>query len=249
MKSISLPVFLIWFLATVSCGQNSTSKPTLTQTSDSVYQYRDAAQDGIGKVYMGREIAQVMGHLGAEWLERPEREQEERTDLLLKLLRLKPTDVVADIGAGTGYFSFRLAPELRQGKVLAVDIQQEMIDLLNQAKQKNKATNVEAVLGTISDPKLPPNSIDMALMVDAYHEFSHPYEMMRNIATALKPNGRVVLVEYRAEDPSVPIKTLHKMSVAQAKKELQAVGLQFDAVYKNLPQQHVLVFSKRAPGN
>lgn len=209
-----------------------------------VYQYRKAAYDGIGKTYMGREISQVMGHLGAAWLDRPEREQEERTDLLLEALNLKPTDVIADVGAGTGYFTFLMAPKVPKGRILAVDIENEMIADLNKTKNRSKITNVEPVLGTITDPKLAANSIDMALMIDAYHEFSHPREMMTNIVRALKTGGRVVLVEYRAEDPNVPIKPHHKMSIAQAKREMKAVGLQLKTVYDKLPQQHVMIFQK-----
>jgi ubiquinone/menaquinone biosynthesis C-methylase UbiE len=195
-------------------------------------------------VYLGREISEVMGHLGAGWLERPEREQEERTDLLADALDLKPTDVIADIGAGTGYFSFRLARLVPQGKVLAVDIQPEMIDYLNAGKRKAKTLNVEPVLGTITDPKLPANSVDIALMVDAYHEFSNPREMMENLVRSLRPGGRVVLVEYRAEDPNVPIKEHHKLSEAQAVKEMKAVGLRLLKNDRRLPQQHILVFGR-----
>lgn len=209
-----------------------------------VYQYRKAAYDGIGKVYMGREISQVMGHLGAAWLNRPEREQEERTDLLLDALNLKPTDMVADIGAGTGYFTFLMAPKVPRGTVLAVDIEPEMINDLHQTQKKKGLKNIEPILGTITNPKLPINGIDMAIMIDAYHEFSHPLEMMTHIVRALKPGGRLVLVEYRAEDPSVLIKPHHKMSIAQATREMKAVGLTLKTVYKKLPQQHVMIFQK-----
>ncbi|GAB3889745.1 hypothetical protein GCM10028825_25120 [Spirosoma agri] len=193
---------------------------------------------------MGREIAQVMGHLGASWLERPEREREERTDLLLKALALKPTDVVADIGAGTGFFSFSMAPELPKGRVLAVDIQPEMIDYLKEGSAKRKVTNVQPILGTESDPKLPANSVDLAILIDAYHEFSYPREMMEHIVASLKPTGRVALVEYRAEDPTVPIKELHKLSVEQATKEMKAVGLRLLKNDGRLPQQHIMFFGK-----
>jgi len=234
-----------WGFSGLSCNQGSRAQTQAPADSlPGVYQYRDAAYDGTGKVYMGREISQVMGHLGADWLERHEREREERSDLLLDALALKPADVVADIGAGTGYFTFLMAPKVPQGKVLAVDIQPEMIDYLNTNKKKHRAPNVEPVLGTISNPKLPPNSVDVALMVDAYHEFSNPREMAENIVKALKPGGRVVLVEYRAEDPKVMIKEHHKMTVAQATKEMKAVGLRLKNVYEKLPQQHVIIFEK-----
>lgn len=238
-------IFLLTSL--LACGQGTSQQQTSAQTtadSTGYYQYRNATRDGTGKTYMGREIAQVMGHLGASWLERPEREQEERTDLLLKALSLKPTDVVADIGAGTGFFTFLMAPKLPKGKVLAVDIQPEMIQYLNEGKAKRTVTNVQPVLGTESDPKLSANSIDLAILIDAYHEFSYPREMMDHIVSALKPGGRVALVEYRAEDPTVPIKELHKLSVAQATKEMKAAGLKLLKNDDRLPQQHIMFFGR-----
>jgi len=231
----------------LACGQSPRPAMQTTKSKpiiDTAYVYQPASNDGTGKVYFGREIAQVMGHFGADWLERPEREREERTDLLLDVLKLKPSDVVADIGAGTGYFSFRISPRVPQGRVLAVDIQPEMLGFIRQGIKARKATNVEPVLGTIEDPRLPANGVDVALLVDAYHEFSHPREMMQRIANSLRPSGRVVLVEYRLEDPNVPIKTLHKMSVAQAEKEMKAVGLRRLSVSADLPWQHVMEFGK-----
>jgi precorrin-6B methylase 2 len=200
--------------------------------------------DGIGKVYLGREIAQVMGHQGAGWLERPRRESEEQPQKLIAALNLQPTDVIADIGAGTGYFSFRMAALVPKGKVLAVDAQPEMVEILTLLKEENHAANVEPQLGELADPHLAPASIDLALMVDAYHEFEYPREMMTAIAQALKPNGRIVLAEYRGEDPWVFIKPLHKMTQRQVKKEMSAIGLQWLETKKILPQQHVLIFGK-----
>jgi ubiquinone/menaquinone biosynthesis C-methylase UbiE len=232
----------------VSCAQPGDRAKSASQvpqtTTDSMYQYREASAAGTGKYYMGREIAQVMGHLGADWLERPERVQEERTDLLVSALGLQPDNVVADIGAGTGYFSFPISQVIAKGKVLAVDIQPEMIALLNQQKQRRKVTNVQPVLGNIDDPKLPAGGVDLVLMVDAYHEFSHPREMMEKIVGSLKPGGRVALVEYRAEDPEVPIKPLHKMSLKQARKEMEAVGLVLLENKDSLPWQHLMLFGK-----
>jgi SAM-dependent methyltransferase len=200
---------------------------------------------GIGRYYLGRQIAHVMGHEGADWLERDDRREEEGTDLLLKELHLKPTDVVADLGAGTGFFSFRMAPLVPQGKVLAEDIQPEMIAELNQRKAKNNMANVRPVLGTTTDPHLPASGVDLVLLVDAYHEFDHPREMGRAIRNALRPHtGRLALVEYRAEDPNVPIKPIHKMTVEQAKKEMSAVGLEFVEVRESLPQQHLMLFRR-----
>jgi SAM-dependent methyltransferase len=200
---------------------------------------------GIGRYYLGRQIAHVMGHEGADWLERDDRRTEEGTDLLIKELHLKPTDVVADLGAGTGFFSFRLAPLVPRGKVLAEDIQPEMITELNQRKTKGKFTNVQPLLGTTTDPHLPAKGVDMVLLVDAYHEFDHPREMARAIRNALRPGtGRLALVEYRAEDPNVPIKPIHKMTVEQAKKEMSAIGLEFVEVRESLPQQHLMLFKR-----
>ncbi len=212
---------------------------------DTGYSNRGLNLEGIGKAYMGREIAYVMGYEGAAWLEREARAKEEGTEALLPLLNLKPTDAVADIGAGTGYFSFRLAPLVPQGKVYAEDIQKEMVDVINGRKAKGEGKNVVAVLGGITDPKLPPGSIDLVLMVDVYHEFSYPREMGQAIVRALKPGGRVALVEYRGEDPKVPIKELHKMTEAQARKEMAAVGLQWVSTdSKSLPIQHLMIFAK-----
>ncbi len=211
----------------------------------SIYEERtNHNPDGIGKFYVGREIAQVMGHQGAGWLERAGREAEEQPQKVITALDLKPTDIVADIGAGTGYFSFRIAPKVPQGKVLAVDVQPEMIQILEYLKGKKQIQNVEPVLGTLTTPNLPKNSVDVALMVDAYHEFEYPQEMMSAIATSLKPGGRVVLVEYRGENPLILIKGLHKMTQAQVKRELESVGLTYRETRNNLPQQHVIIFTK-----
>lgn len=211
---------------------------------DSVYSYQTPSRDGIGKVYMGREISQVMGHRGAGWLERNSREREERTDLLIARLPVEPGDVVADIGAGTGYFSFPMALRVPDGKVIAVDIQPEMLAIVEKRKTNAGTQNLETVLGSIDDPKLPRDAVDLIFIVDAYHEFSHPLEMGQAMVEALKPGGRLVLIEYRGEDRGVPIKPLHKMTEAQARKEMAALGLVWVETGDYLPQQHVLVFSK-----
>jgi SAM-dependent methyltransferase len=195
--------------------------------------------DGIGKFYMGREIAQVMGHQGAGWLERSSRGIEERPQLAIDLLQLQPTDTVADIGAGTGYFTFRMAKQV--AKVYAVDIQPEMLEIISSIQAED---NVVPILGETTTTHLPANSIDLALMVDAYHEFDYPREMMQSIVASLKPGGRVALLEYKAENPFVPIKKLHKMSQAQVKAEMNAVGLTFVTNQQDLPQQHLLIFQK-----
>jgi SAM-dependent methyltransferase len=219
-----------------------------TATNSSHYEYRrEHDPNGIGKFYLGREIAHVMGHEAADWLERPEREAEEKPDLLLEALKLKSGDVVADIGAGTGYYSWRMAKIVGdKGLVYAVDIQQEMLDLLAKRMAERKITNVKGVLGTITDPKLPAHSVDLLLMVDVYHEFDHPLEMIQAICKSLKPGGRVVFVEFRAEDPKVPIKEVHKMSEAQVRKEMSAQPLEWVETIATLPWQHIIVFKKKA---
>jgi SAM-dependent methyltransferase len=214
------------------------------RSAPAVYTTTTASPDGIGRVYMGREISFVMGHLGAGWLERPTREAEERTDLLLSALPLEADDVVADIGAGTGYFSLPMAARVPRGRVLAVDIQQEMLDIVTRRATSAGITNVEPLLATETDPRLPAGTVDLVLMVDAYHEFSHPQEVMTGVVKGLKKGGQVVLIEYRGEDPDVPILELHKMTEAQARKEMAAVGLDWVETKRVLPQQHFMVFRK-----
>jgi precorrin-6B methylase 2 len=212
-----------------------------------VYETRaDHDPNGIGKFYLGREIAQVMGHQAAGWLERPERETEERTDLLLDAMQLKQGEVVADIGSGSGYFSWRMAKAVApNGKVYGVDIQQEMLDLLQRNMSRRGVDNVISVLGTITDPKLAAESVDTILMVDVYHEFDHPYEMAKAMVSSLKKGGRIVLVEFRAGDPNVRIKKVHTMSEAQAKAEFAIFPeIHWEKTLDPLPQQHILIFRK-----
>ncbi len=214
--------------------------------SQPIYSTTRPSSDGTGKVYMGREIALVMSHGGADWLERPGRENEEAPNKAIEMMDLKPTDVVADIGAGTGYFSFRIARKVPQGKVLAEDIDAAMIADLRSTIASDRVTNVVAVKGTTSDPGLPAGGVDVVLMVDAYHEFDHPREMMEAVVRSLKPGGRVIDLEYRGEDPQVMIKPHHKMTEVQAKKEMAAVGLVHVKTLHDLPQQHFLIFQKPA---
>lgn len=209
-----------------------------------VYTEKVPSRDGIGKVYMGREISQVVSQHAIGWLERKDREGEEKPSLILDQLDLPKDAVIADIGAGSGYFSFLLAPLVPEGKVVAVDIQQEMLDFIEAKKKLKKVSQIETLKGTIEDTRLPKNSVDMAILVDAYHEFSHPREMAQSIVKGLKPGGRMVLLEYRGEDPTVPIKPLHKMTVKQVTREMEAVGLEFVEVRDFLPIQHFLIFQK-----
>ncbi len=210
-----------------------------------VYEQRAASADGIGKRYMGREIAQVMGWQGAAWLEREEREREERTDLLLAELALKPGMVVADVGAGTGYIARRMAAQVGPtGRVYAVDVQPEMIRLLEALAAQAKLAQIKPLLGAVDDIRLPASSLDLAIMVDVYHELEFPREVLASIVRSLKPGGRVVFVEYRAEDPRVPIKALHKMSEAQVRREAGALALTWERTAGSLPWQHAVVFRK-----
>jgi FkbM family methyltransferase len=194
---------------------------------------------------MGRQIAHVMSHYGIDWLEREEREMEENTTLLLKNLAVKPGMVVADIGAGSGYHSALLSKMVGTGKVFAVDVEPEMIAYLNARIKQEKLSRIVPVLSTEQKVSLSENTIDMMLLVDVYHEFSFPYEMALSMRAALKPGGKLVLVEFRAEDATVPIKTIHKMSEAQAIKEFKAAGFTFDKNIDNLPWQHCMVFTKQ----
>ncbi|MBX3731956.1 MAG: class I SAM-dependent methyltransferase [Verrucomicrobiae bacterium] len=210
------------------------------------YEWRPGTPDGLGKWFLGREIAHYMSHQGAPWLERPEREEEERTSQVIPALKLRPGDHVADVGAGSGYFTWRMAREVGPGGLVhATDIQPEMLAILATNVAAHGVTNVVQVLGSTTDPKLPERSLDLILMVDVYHEFDHPYEMMQGIVRALKRGGRVVLVEYRGEEKWVPIKPLHKMTEAQVKAELALHPLDWVETLRVLPRQHILVFRRR----
>lgn len=234
-----LPLFLSALLAfsSLACSDQILA-------SGPVYDYVNPSSDGIGKVYMGREISQVMGHEGAYWLERPSRSLQEQPHRAVDALNLDADAVVADIGAGTGYMSFKLAEQVPQGQVMAVDIQPEMLELLEAEQAERGITNVKPVLGAPQTPRLNPETIDLALMVDAYHEFEYPREMMQGLVATLKPGGRVVLAEYRAENPLILIKKHHKMSEMQVKREMAAVGLEWLKTEEFLPQQHLIFFQK-----
>ncbi|MEP6717381.1 MAG: methyltransferase domain-containing protein [Terriglobia bacterium] len=192
-----------------------------------------------------RRIAQMMGVGGSDWLVRPERQSEEKPDKALDALKIRKGAVAADIGAGVGYFTWRLAERVGpQGLVYGEDIQPEMLELLQKNMRERHIANVRSVLGTVDDPKLPASSVDLILLVDVYHEFSEPEKMLQHMREALKPNGRLVLLEYRGEDPNVPIKPEHKMTLKQVRAEVEPEGYRFEQSIETLPQQHIIVFRR-----
>jgi ubiquinone/menaquinone biosynthesis C-methylase UbiE len=204
-----------------------------------------AAQQAGVHPLSGRRFAQTMSVEGADWLDRSERDLEENPDRAIDVLKLEKGSTVADVGAGSGYMTVKLAKKVGpQGKVYANDIQQGMLDLLSKRVTKSKLTNVSTVLGTQDDPKLPADTLDLVIMVDVYHELSQPQVMLRHIRDSLKPGGRLVLLEYRKEDPDIPIRPEHKMSVADAKLEVEAEGFKLTKTNEDLPRQHILIFSK-----
>jgi len=237
---------LLAVATTVSVALLTDAPDAAADAGAPAYKRTRPGADGIGKSYMGREIAAVMGWQAAGWLERPERLQEERPDLLLAELALQPGMSVADIGAGSGYHTRRMAAAVgRTGTVYAVDVQPEMVQLLTTLARDERYANVKPVLSRVDDVKLPPASVDLAIMVDVYHELEFPFEVLRSIIRSLKPGARVVFVEYRAEDPKVPIKAAHKMTEAQIRREAAAHALVWERTAGVLPWQHIVVFRKK----
>lgn len=234
------------FVFALACAAGSADEPKKPEKPK--YEYREEHDpNGIGKFYLGREIAHVMGYQAAGWLERKERIKEEDPEKLIKALDLKEGMVVADVGAGSGYHTFMISPLVgEKGKVIASDIQQEMLDLVTKKAKDKKITNVETVKGTAADPKLPAGKVDLILLVDVYHEFEFPYEMTEKMVAALKPGGRLVFVEFRMEDDKVAIKLVHKMSERQVLKEAAVFPeLQHTKTVGTLPWQHVVIFTKK----
>ena len=239
MKKLTILLFLsTTLLISNECvGQKS--------STDKNYSFKRGDNNGIGKWYMGREIAYVMGFEGIGWLERSDREKEENVSNLIQNMRIKSNDTIADIGAGSGYHVFRMAPLAKKGLVYAIDIQGEMLMAIERTKESSKIRNVETILGSEKSVYLPKNSVDKILMVDVYHEFNFPVEMIASMKNALKPNGQLFLIEYRGEDSKVPIKKIHKMTEKQSVKEMEAAGFVLKRNIDNLPWQHCMVFVKK----
>lgn len=237
-KEILLLLLITGILTAYQCiGQDT--------DSNSKYTFKKGDPHGIGKWYMGREIANVMGFQGMDWLDRPEREEEENTSKLLLNMNIEVDDKIADIGAGSGYHVFKMASIVKKGSVYAIDIQDEMLTELRRKKEKNQIKNITVVKGSDKSINLPENSIDKALLVDVYHEFDYPIEMIASIKNALRPNGKLFLIEYRGEDDQVPIKKVHKMTEKQAVAEMRAGGMLLERNLDNLPWQHCMVFIKK----
>lgn len=239
MKKITILFFsiLTLFLLSECVGQKGNTNHN--------YTFKKGNFNGIGKWYMGREIAHVMGYQGIRWLERSSREKEENVSKLIENMKIKSTDTIADVGAGSGYHAFRMAKLVPEGLVYAVDIQSEMLMQIEKSKESRKIKNVETIVGSEKSIQLSKNSVDKILMVDVYHEFNYPMEMITSIKKALKPNGQLFLIEYRGEDAKVPIKKIHKMTEKQAVKEMEAAGFKLKRNIENLPWQHCLVFEKK----
>ena len=238
MKNFSILIIFI------SCFLTANESIAQANNNDTKYTYKRGDYNGIGKWYMGREVAYVMGFQGINWLERSEREIEEDVSTLIKNMEIKTDDTIADIGAGSGYHVFRMAPLAENGLVYAVDIQPEMLEAIELKKRSKRVSNVETVLGSEKSINLPKNSLDKILLVDVYHEFSYPAEMVESIKNALKSNGQLFLIEYRGEDLSVPIKKIHKMTEKQSIKEMEAAGFRLKENIDNLPWQHCMIFEK-----
>ena len=240
IKISPFKILMLFIFTLTSCqSQNKHS------TNKKKYTFKKGDQNGIGKWYLGREIAYVMGYEGINWLERLEREKEENTSKLIKNMNIQPTDIIADIGAGSGYHVFKMSPLANKGAVYAVDIQPEMLQAILRNNKYEINKNIELVQGNEKSVNLPKNTFDKVLLVDVYHEFNFPLEMILSIKKSLKTNGKIYLIEYRSEDPLIPIKKIHKMSEKQAIKEMKAAGFKLQKNIDNLPIQHCMIFVKK----
>lgn len=228
----------------LSAASPAQNPPPTAPQAQAVYQTGAPSRDGVGKFYYHREIAHIMGFEGAGWLERPERQSEERTDLLLNALHLVAGMNVADVGAGSGFLSKLMAPLIAPGQLFAVDVQPEMVKLLQGLAAQPGTRNIVAVQGSATRVNVGENSIDLAILVDTYHELTQPYEIVQSVIAALKQGGHLIFVEYRGEDSGVPIKPLHKMTVAQIRLEMQQFPLTLERIDERLPIQHIVVFRK-----
>jgi len=245
VKSLILFLLLSQGYAMLLTATGSGCSEPPKASADPGYSYKQPHPDGTGKQYMGREIAHVMSASGGSWLERSSRQQEEDAAAAIAKMPLLPNSEVADIGAGTGYYTFRIAARVPEGKVYAVEVQDAFIDALRARIQTTGVNNVTVVKGTEGSTNLPDGSVDLAIMVDVYHELAYPKELLAALYKCLKPNGRLLLLEYRGEDPSVPIKALHKMTAAQANKELKANAFLPECTESFLPIQHFLLYRKQ----
>ena len=235
----NLLLLILLALSMTACGQtNKDSK------SEETYTFQKGDPNGIGKWYMGREIAYVMGYQGINWLERSDREKEENTSQLLMNMNIQPDDTIADIGAGSGYHTFKLAKLASEGFVYAVDIQPEMIQAISVKQSEQQVNNIQTIQGSEKSINLDENSVSKILLVDVYHEFNFPKEMIESMHKSLISDGKIYLIEYKAEDESIPIKEIHKMSEKQAVKEFKACGFKLEQNIENLPWQHCLIFVK-----
>ena len=241
MFNMKNTIALIFF---ISCFLISDKSSAQVDEKGSIYTYKTGDFNGIGKWYMGREIAYVMGFQGIDWLERSEREKEEDVSTLIKNMKVRSVDHIADIGAGSGYHAFKLASLAKNGLIYAIDIQSEMLNEIELKKKSNSILNIVTILGSEKGIDLPKHLLDKVLLVDVYHEFSYPFEMIKSIKDALKPNGLLFLIEYRGEDSSVPIKKIHKMTEKQSVIEMKAAGFKLKENINNLPWQHCMIFEK-----
>ncbi|NNF04059.1 MAG: class I SAM-dependent methyltransferase [Rhodothermales bacterium] len=245
MKGLNLPIAIVLLtcaqLILAGCGGGPSGESPYTEGAS-------VTEGGSGRFYMDREIAgPIESEHEAFWLDASARDVADLPNRLLKVLELNPSAVVADIGAGTGYFTFRLAREVPHGRVYAVDVVPALLDTIRVRATEAGLRNVNPVLGTFTDPNLPPGRLDLILIVASYHEFSHPREMLASMLAALKPGGRLAVVEYRGEDPTIPVPEAHRMTEEQIRREITASGFDFRSSLEALPQQHVLIFAKPVP--